>query len=66
MMKVKLKARVLWVVVDSGGVEPQEDMMALDVLANAVPVEMAATLPTRRRPRRRGMRSRSCGSVTTA
>jgi hypothetical protein len=32
LMKVKLKARGLWKVVNSGGKDTQEDMMALDVL----------------------------------
>ncbi|WVZ50369.1 LOW QUALITY PROTEIN: hypothetical protein U9M48_001627 [Paspalum notatum var. saurae] len=44
LMKVKLKARALWAAVDPGGVEPQEDMMALDVLASAVRAEMVATI----------------------
>jgi hypothetical protein len=44
LMTVKLKARALWAAVDRGGVDPQEDMMALDVLASAVPAEMVATI----------------------
>jgi hypothetical protein len=39
-MKVKLKARGLWSMVQSGGGVLQEDMMALDVLSSAVPLEM--------------------------
>ncbi|WVZ58549.1 hypothetical protein U9M48_008815 [Paspalum notatum var. saurae] len=44
LMKVKLKARALWAAVDPGGVDPQEDMMALDVLASAVPADMVSTV----------------------
>ena len=44
LMKVKLMARALWAAVDPGGVDPQEDMMALDVLASAVPSEMVAAI----------------------
>jgi hypothetical protein len=44
LMKVKLRARGLWVAVDKGGVDPQEDMMALDALVSAVPPEMVATV----------------------
>jgi hypothetical protein len=44
LMRVKLKARGLWVAVDKGGVDPQEDMMALDVLVLAVPPEVVATV----------------------
>ncbi|CAN6275230.1 unnamed protein product [Urochloa humidicola] len=44
LMKVKLKARGLWTAVDAGGVDPQEDMMALDALCSAVPTEMVSTI----------------------
>ena len=44
LMKVKLMARALWAAVDPGGVDPQEDMMALDVLASAVLSEMVAAI----------------------
>jgi hypothetical protein len=44
LMKVKLKARGLWVAVEKGDVDPQEDMMALDALVSAVPPEMVATV----------------------
>jgi hypothetical protein len=37
LMRVKLKVRGLWVAIDKGGVDPQEDMMALDALVSAVP-----------------------------
>jgi hypothetical protein len=41
---VKLKARGLWVAVNKGDVDPQEDMMALEALVLAVPPEMLATV----------------------
>jgi hypothetical protein len=44
LMKVKLKARGLWVAVEKGDVDPQEDMMALGALVSAVPPEMVATV----------------------
>jgi hypothetical protein len=44
LMRVKLKARGLWVTVDKGGVDPQEDMMALDALVSVVPPKMVATV----------------------
>jgi hypothetical protein len=40
LMKVKLKARALWSVIEDGGADSQEEMMALDVLCGAVPPEM--------------------------
>jgi hypothetical protein len=36
LLKVKLKAKGLWSVVESGGGDHHEDMMALDVLSSAV------------------------------
>jgi hypothetical protein len=42
MMRVKLKARWLWVVVDKGDLDPQEDMMALDALMSVEPPVMLA------------------------
>jgi hypothetical protein len=44
LMKVKLKARGLWVVVEKGEADPLEDMMALDALVSVVPPEMVATV----------------------
>jgi hypothetical protein len=44
LMQVKLKARDLWVTVDKFDIDPQEDMMALDVLVSAVSSEMVATV----------------------
>jgi hypothetical protein len=44
LMKVKLCARGLWITVDKGGVDPQEDIMALDALVSTVPPEMVATV----------------------
>jgi hypothetical protein len=35
-MKVKLKARALWSIIENGGTDQQE-MMALDALCSAVP-----------------------------
>ncbi|CAA6674425.1 unnamed protein product [Spirodela intermedia] len=40
LMKVKLRARLLWTAIEKGGVEPHEDMQALDALCSAVPPEM--------------------------
>ncbi|CAA7392031.1 unnamed protein product [Spirodela intermedia] len=40
LMKVKLRARLLWTAIEKGGVEPHEDMQALDALCSAVPAEM--------------------------
>jgi hypothetical protein len=43
-MKVKLKARALWSVIEDGGTDQQEEMMALDALCGAVPPEMVPTI----------------------
>jgi hypothetical protein len=43
-MRVKLKVWGLWVAVDKGDMDPQEDMMALDTLVSTVPPEMLATV----------------------
>jgi hypothetical protein len=40
LMKVKLKTRVLWSVVEKGGADVEEDMMTVDTLCSAVPLEM--------------------------
>jgi hypothetical protein len=40
LMKVKLKARALWSVIENGGADQPEEMMALDALCGAVPSEM--------------------------
>ena len=40
LMKVKLKARLLWTAIEKGGVKPHEDMQALNALCSAVPPEM--------------------------
>ena len=40
LMKVKLRARLLWTAIEKGGVKPHEDMQALDALCIAVPPEM--------------------------
>jgi hypothetical protein len=43
-MKVKLKARALWSVIENGGTYQQEEMMALDALCSAVPPKMVLTI----------------------
>jgi hypothetical protein len=48
LMHVKLKAHGLWVTIDKGGVDPQEDMMTLDALVSAVLSEMVATVADKR------------------
>jgi hypothetical protein len=40
LMKVKLKARALWSIIEKDGANQQEEMMALDALCGAVPPEM--------------------------
>jgi hypothetical protein len=42
MMRVKLKARWLWVIVDKGDLDPQEDKLALDALMSVEPPVMLA------------------------
>jgi hypothetical protein len=44
LMRIKLKVRDLWVTVDKGGADPQEDMLAMNALELAVPPEMVATV----------------------
>jgi hypothetical protein len=44
LMRVKLKAWGLWVAIDKGDVDSQEDMMALDALVLMVPPEILATM----------------------
>jgi hypothetical protein len=48
LMRIKLKACGLWVIVDKGGADPQEDMMALDALVSVVPLEMVATMANKK------------------
>jgi hypothetical protein len=48
MMRVMLKVCSLCVIVEKGGVNPQEDMMALDALVSAVPPKMVATVVDKR------------------
>jgi hypothetical protein len=43
-MKVKLKAHVLWSVIEDGGTDQQEEMMALDALCSMLPSEMLLTI----------------------
>ncbi|CAA7409286.1 unnamed protein product [Spirodela intermedia] len=40
LMKVKLRARLLWTAIEKGGIEPHEDMQALDALCSAMLPEM--------------------------
>jgi hypothetical protein len=44
LMRVKLKARGLWVTLEKGEANPHEDMMAMDALLSAVPPEKVATV----------------------
>jgi hypothetical protein len=44
LMRVKLKARGLWVIVKKGEVDLQEDMMAMDALLLVLLPEMVATV----------------------
>jgi hypothetical protein len=44
LMKIKMKARRLWTAIEPGGVDPHEDMMAMDALTSAVPPEMVSAL----------------------
>jgi hypothetical protein len=39
-MKVKLNVWALWSVIEDGGTDQQEEMMALNALCGAVPPEM--------------------------
>jgi hypothetical protein len=43
-MKVKLKAHALWSVIEDGGTDQQEEMMALDALCSTLPSEMVLTI----------------------
>jgi hypothetical protein len=44
LMKVKLKARTLWSIIEDSGADQQEEMMALDALCDAVSPEMVPTI----------------------
>ena len=44
LMKVKLKARALWNIIEKGGADQQEEMMALDALCGTVPPEMVSSI----------------------
>jgi hypothetical protein len=39
LMKVKLKARALWSVIEDNDIDQQEEMMVLDTLCGAIPPE---------------------------
>jgi hypothetical protein len=43
-MKVKLKVRALWSVIENGGADQHEEMMGLDALCGVVPTEMVPTI----------------------
>jgi hypothetical protein len=47
LMKVKLKACGLWSVVQKKGSDEMEEIMALDILASAVPPEMVAMVASK-------------------
>ncbi|XP_078437633.1 uncharacterized protein LOC144708254 [Wolffia australiana] len=40
LMRVKLKAQLLWSAIEEGGAEPHEEMQVVDALCSAVPSEM--------------------------
>jgi hypothetical protein len=44
LMKVKLKARALWSVIENDNADQHEEMMALDALCSTVPPEMVPTI----------------------
>lgn len=44
LMTVKLKARHLWNVIEKGGADEAEEMMALDALCGAIPPEMVPVI----------------------
>jgi hypothetical protein len=44
LIKVKLKARALWSVIENGSGDQQEEMMALDALCDVIPPEMVPTI----------------------
>jgi hypothetical protein len=44
LMKVKLKARALWSVIEDGDADQQEEMMTLDALCGAAPPKMLLTI----------------------
>jgi hypothetical protein len=48
IMKIKLQARNLWEVVETGDVMLQEDRMVLDAITSAVPQEMLALLAVKK------------------
>jgi hypothetical protein len=44
LMKVKLKVRALWSIIEDGGTNQQEEMMTFDALCGTVPSEMVPTI----------------------
>jgi hypothetical protein len=44
LMKVNLRARMLWDVIEHGGADIHEEMMALDALCSVVPSEMVSSI----------------------
>ena len=65
-MKVKLRARWLWNVVDKGTDNEEDEMSALEAILAAVPEEYREPLGRRARLRRRGRLLQRCASVPTA
>jgi hypothetical protein len=47
LIKIKLKARLLWAAVDSSNVDFHVDHMVLDAICSAVPPELISTLTTK-------------------
>jgi hypothetical protein len=43
-MKVKLKVRALWSVIEDGGTDQEEEMIMFDALCGVVPPEMMLTI----------------------
>jgi hypothetical protein len=43
-MKVNLKARALWSVIENSSADQQEEMMMLDALCDVVPPEMVSAI----------------------
>jgi hypothetical protein len=44
LLKVKLKVRALWSIIENCGADQQEEMMVLDALCSTVPPEMVPTI----------------------
>jgi hypothetical protein len=44
LMKVKMRARMVWDVIEHGGADIHEEMIALDALCSTVPLEMVSSI----------------------